>query len=160
MTEKKIYITEDDKANFLCPGCGKAKTKDVSKYKNVRTLLRVKYKCACGHAYSVLIERRKYFRKEVNLTGGFVYGENKGIVPMVIRDMSRTGLRIEIGDPDGVNLGDMLFAEFNLDDKPNTLIREEVVVKSIDDGILHLEFTSLEPGSHFDNAIRLYMFKP
>lgn len=160
MAEKKIYITEDNKANFLCPGCGKSKTKDVSKYKNVRKLLRVKYKCGCGHSYSVLIERRKYFRKEVNLTGGFIYGENKGVSPMIIRDMSRTGLRIEIGNPEGIKLDDKLFVEFNLDDKQQTLIREEVVVKSIDGGILHVEFTSIEPGSHFDSAIRFYMFRP
>ncbi len=160
MDEQKIYIAEDNTATFVCSKCGSSKKKDVSQLKNMHKALRVKYKCVCGHAFSALLERRKFFRKVVNLTGGFVYGENKSTTPMTVINISRTGLNIKLKDMQGVSNGDTLFVEFHLDDKDKTLIREKVKVVSIIDGLLNVEFISVESGSLYDTAIRFYMLSP
>lgn len=157
MNENKIYITDDYTATFLCSKCGCSKKKDVSQLKNMHKALHVNYKCVCGHAFSVLLERRKFFRKDVNLTGGFIYSDTKSITSMTVKNISRTGLKVELKDIGGVAGGDRLFVEFHLDDKDKTLIREEVIVKSITGGLLNVEFTSSKPGSLYDKAIRFYL---
>ena len=69
---EKAYISANQTATFICPKCKNTKTADVSKFVKLDKKLKIKVKCLCGHAFSSLLERRKHYRKKINLIGSFV----------------------------------------------------------------------------------------
>lgn len=144
---QKVFINVDDTATFKCPQCERTKTADVSEYKTSRSAVRVNCKCPCGHAYTVLLERRKYIRKNLNLNGIYHNLGNDIRGRLKIMDMSRSGLRLEVSDPTDFKSGDCLKLTFKLSDKEQTTITREVYVRTIKDKYIGVEFESID---HYD----------
>ncbi len=158
MTEK-VFVTGNNMAVFECPQCNKAKRVDVSRYKDIRQVVRIKVKCSCGHSYRVVLERRKHFRKGVNFSGTYTkvlpdYREDKG--GMTVKDLSRAGVKIKLNVKKDFKIGDILSVEFSLDDKQRSLIKKEAVVKIISNSYLGLEFNSIDSSDPSDKAIGFY----
>jgi hypothetical protein len=153
MIEKKIYINEDNMATFICPKCEYLKIMDISKFKELNTAVRIKCKCKCGHAYSVLLERRRYFRKKTNLPGVFVLNEAE--YPITIKDISRTGMKIMSSIKNGFSIGDRISVEFNLDDRDRSFIKRDVIIKKIDGSYIGAEF----PEPEFYGKLAPYLFQ-
>lgn len=153
----KVFANADDMATFQCLKCGKSKTADVSRYKKTEKSVLVKCSCPCGHTYTVLLERRKNFRKNVAFPGTYTSktGDQKG--EMIVTDLSRSGVRVKLNSETGVQVGDTLIIEFNLDDTNRSFISREVVVRSIHDQLLGTEFLSTD---HYDRlgSYLLYSF--
>ncbi|MBW1892446.1 MAG: PilZ domain-containing protein [Deltaproteobacteria bacterium] len=152
---QKVFIAQNNTATFVCPECQKSKTTDVSKYKNIETAVRVKCKCPCGHSYSVLLERRKHIRKNLNLTGTFINIKNSGRGNMTVTDLSRSGLRIKLNSPQDLVPGDKLNLEFILDDKQRSVVNKEVIVRSIKNLSIGAEFSHTE---HYDKLGSYLLF--
>jgi len=55
---------------LICPKCGKSVVANVEKYKTINKPIRVK--CKCGHAYFISLEIRKFYRKEIKLSGIYI----------------------------------------------------------------------------------------
>jgi len=144
---QKVFIANDNTATFVCPECQKSKTANVSKYKDIEKAVRVNFKCPCGHSYSVLLERRKHIRKHLNLSGTFVNKNTSDQGNMTITDLSRSGLRIKLNFPQKLEPGDKLDLEFTLDDKLRSVVKKEVIVRSVKDLSIGVEFVYSE---HFD----------
>lgn len=144
---QKAFIANDNTATFVCPKCQKSKTANVSKYKHIEQAVRVKFKCPCGHSYSVILERRKHIRKQLNLSGNFVNKKNSERGNMIITDLSRSGLRLRLNFAQELEPGDRLDLEFTLDDKPRSVVKKEVIVRSVQDLSIGVEFVHSE---HFD----------
>jgi len=66
---------------------------------------------------------------------------------MTITDLSRSGLRIKLNFPQKLEPGDKLDLEFTLDDKLRSVVKKEVIVRSVKDLSIGLEFVYSE---HFD----------
>lgn len=143
---ERVYINSENKATFLCPVCSKSRVVDVAKYLKTQAAVKVTCKCKCGHSYSVILERRKDFRKTTNLPGRFFTSKGKQGL-MTVTDISRSGLGFKMNIYQDIKVGEKLKVEFNLDDQPRSLINREVVVKTIRDNHIGTEFTSLE---HYD----------
>ncbi len=154
MTVRKAFI-KNDKATFVCPNCGEAKAADVSKFKDLKRAIRVKRRCACGYTSSFLLERRQFFRKDVNIPGTFRLGKGTVQHKMAVQDLSRSGVKMEVENGELLRVGDHLFLEFHLDNKQKTLIQKEVIVKSISGKELGTEFTSRDPNNPIDKAYDL-----
>ena len=134
MVEKTVFINSKNLATFVCPECKKSVTKDVSKYKDIDKVVRVNCKCTCGHQYVVLLEKRGFYRKVANLSGVFIFGPEQLSAPMIVKNLSRTGLQFEITDfKEELTLtkGDIIVVEFQLDNPQQTVIHKEVVVRTI-----------------------------
>jgi len=160
MTEK-VFVTESNMAVFECPQCKKGKSVDVSRYRNIRQVVRIKVKCPCGHTYRVVLERRKNFRKDVNFPGSYThvlpdYREDKGGI--TVKDLSRSGIKIKLNVEKDFKIGDILLVEFQLNDKQRSLIKKNAVIKKISDSDLGLEFKSIDSYDPSDKAIGFYMF--
>jgi len=52
MNVKKIYANESDKGTLVCEKCGKTRTINLSEFKNIGKLLKVK--CGCEHVFSAI----------------------------------------------------------------------------------------------------------
>ncbi len=127
----KVLMNEKNMATFICPKCNKVKAANVSKYKDIETAVKIKCSCPCGHSYSVILERRKHNRKQLNLIGNYVSLKDNNRGTMIVVDLSRTGLGIELSVEQKLDIGEKLFLEFRLDDKQNSKIEREVDVRSI-----------------------------
>ncbi len=144
---EKIYIGTDNKAMFRCPACNRSKTADVSKYKNIEKAVRIKIKCPCGNTFSAILERRKYFRKGMNLSGNFICKLKKIKGAMTVQDISRSGIGIKLNFKNDIEPGDKLILEFKLDDKRQSFVKKIVTVKNVKELLIGAEFTSTE---HYD----------
>ncbi len=159
---EKVFVTENNMAVFECPQCNKGKSVDVSRYKDIRHVVRIKVKCPCGHIYKVVLERRKHFRKDVNFSGTYThvlpdYNEDKG--GMTVKDLSRAGVKIKLNIEKDFKMGDILSVEFRLNDNQRSLIKKDGVIRKICNLYLGLEFNSLDSSDPSDKAIGFYMFE-
>ncbi len=158
---QKVYLNDKNKATFVCPECNLSTTKDASPYNKIDKEVRLKIKCTCGYAYSVLLERRKQFRKETNLLGNFTHYPSSGPPrkgSLRIKDISRSGLKLEIYAMQGITIGSKLSVEFNLDDKQKSLITKDIIIKMISDSIVGGEFRSFDASDSKDKALGFYLF--
>lgn len=159
---RKVYMDTKGIAMFVCPQCGKAKTADVSKYKNSNTAIKIKMKCSCGHFDTCILERRDFYRKEVNLAG--VYTRlledkltDKGL--MTVKDLSQNGIKMKLNVKRDLKLYDKFFVEFNLDDRRRFLIQKKLVVKNINDFDIGARFIDIDTNDAYNRAIKFYLFK-
>jgi len=130
----------------------KIESVDASMYKETDDAVGVTYKCTCGYTYNLLLEKRKYYRKETRLPGTYFFG--KGEKPMTVKDLSLTGLKFEVENEPDFMVGDKLFVEFHLDDTQKTQIKKQVIIKIISGLSIGAEFCP-EKGS--DKAIEFYL---
>jgi hypothetical protein len=158
MMTEKVYITSKQMATFICPKCQKSKTVNVSKYASLDKIVKVKVTCPCGYGYTSILEKRKKYRKETNLPGSFVHlvdGRQAGGGLMTVKDLSTSGLKIQINSKHNCKVGDVILVEFCLDDSHRTLIKKKVIVRNIVGPHIGTEFA---PTEAIDRALGFYLF--
>lgn len=158
---QKVFITAENKATFTCPECERVRAVDVTQYKALDTAVRIKVKCPCGCHYPVVLDRRLQYRRQVNLKGTYYQvadGRYVGKGPMIVSDVSRTGLKLGLKNGGRLNFGDKLFVEFHLDDLKRSFIQKEVVVRNVHGSELGTEFISMAPSDPNMKAIGFYLF--
>jgi hypothetical protein len=156
--EDRVFINDRGEATFICPTCNKGVIRDLSDFMHTRSAVRLKCRCSCGNVYRVLVERRRHFRKPVNLVGLFFYtggkcGQVKGLIK--IRDISQSGLQFSINSMPEFKVGEKLTIEFTLDDEEHSKIREEGTVSRIQSNIVALKFNTTD---HYGKLGR-YLFR-
>ena len=141
----RTFMTEKNTAAFTCPKCNKVRIMDVSQFKDInKASIKVKCKCTCGHKYSVILERRKEIRKEVNFPGTY-YAYERGMEVkgrITIRDLSRSGLRFKMDLPRQFKVGETIMLEFTLNDRDQSVIKRQVIVRSQFDKFVGVSFQS------------------
>lgn len=160
-TAQRINISDKDTAIFQCPKCNISKEANVSKYKKIKTSVTLKVKCPCGYAYSVTLERRKFYRKETKFEGKFNFSplvgeDQKGL--MTVLDISKGGLKFKMSSTPLFQKDDILEVEFKLDNKNNTLVRKQVYVRNVKDKYVNVEFCAFNTNDAGDKAIELYLY--
>lgn len=149
---QKVFVTEDDVATFACPSCGKVKHVDVSRYKNHKKAVKLKYKCRyCQTISSFFLERRLHYRKTVNFKGSYEHQGKKGF--MIITDLSRYGVKLKLYSIGSITVGDRLNLEFILDGGEYLKIKEEVIVQNIVGKNIGAKFVSTNHYGKFGNYI-------
>jgi hypothetical protein len=155
---EKVYVTSKQMATFVCPKCQKSKTVSVSQYANLDKIIKVNVRCPCGYAYTSILEKRRKYRKETHLHGTYtriVDGREIGGGLMVVRDLSTTGMKLQINAEHGCESGDVLKVEFHLDDTQRSLIRKKVIIRNINGKEIG---TELAPTEAVDKALGFYLF--
>jgi c-di-GMP-binding flagellar brake protein YcgR len=145
---EKVYIARNNMATFVCPSCENTTTVDVTKYIKMDKKVRVNIRCRCGHSFVSELEKRKKYRKRVNLPGTYTYSgpghrTDKGI--MTVRDISSTGLKLRLNVKRNFEIGEKMVVEFNLDDRRRTPISKKVIVKNIVQNYIGVAFSPNEP---------------
>ena len=158
MTDK-IFATQDRKAAIICPECGKQWFKDVSSFYelDLKKEVRLKVNCTCGHTWSVILEKRRYIRKDVTLMGEYAYtppGRSvyKGL--MEIWDLSLKGMKVKLDREWALKQGDWFDVEFTLNDNHRTVIKRRVNVKNASGRTISVGFRDL---STVDPALGFYL---
>ncbi len=141
---EKIFVGNSTTVTFVCPKCDRSRVSDISKFLIVKAQLKIKCTCKCGHVFSVMIERRKYHRKTLKLSGLAFSSERQRRFIMTVADLSQSGCRITMHTSFPFHVGAVIQVVFNLDDKALTLICKKAVIRSINGLVLGLEFTEIE----------------
>jgi uncharacterized Zn finger protein len=124
---KKVYVGYTNQVKLICPNCGFETNKNVFKFKD--TPKRLKAKCKCGEIFRFTLDFRKYYRKNVRLTGEYsILGKDeKGVV--VIEDISASGIRFASLEPHDISRNDIVELKFSLDDPQRTQILTIIKIK-------------------------------
>jgi hypothetical protein len=96
---ERVYLTDSNKATFICPQCKNMKTVDVSKLVCTSNVVKVNSKCSCGHKWTSVFEKRKQFRKTVNFTSTYDYIKDEKVVDrggMKVVDLSGGGVKVQL----------------------------------------------------------------
>ena len=157
MNEIKAFIDDEGKAVITCPECQAVRIVDVTGYAKLDHVVRFRVRCPCNHSYRVILERRKYFRKSVSLTGVCLFRNGMVRVSVKVRNLSRRGLRVELMREMHVGVGDKVIVEFRLDDEKRTLVRKDAVVRAVMGSCLGMEFFSIDPYNVYDKALGFYL---
>jgi hypothetical protein len=158
MTEK-AFITSQNTAKLECPKCQRSKIIDASKYSKLDRKLQIRVKCPCGNIFAVLLERRKQYRKETDISGSFIHyidGKVAGRGLMTVCDLSLTGMKLRVDYEYQFSVGDLLEVRFLLDNPRRSLMHKEVIVKSTKMPHLGTEFNFSEKE---DKALGFYLLK-
>jgi hypothetical protein len=135
---KKVYVDYTNQVKLICPKCGFETNKNVFKFKD--TPKRLKAKCKCGEVFRFTLDFRKYYRKNVRLSGEyFVLGKDeKGEI--FIEDISAYGVRFASLKPHHISRNDKVELRFILDNPQRSQIRTVVKIKWIIDRNVGAQF--------------------
>ncbi len=157
---QRVFISSDNTATFACPSCKKMRTVNIADYAGLDKAVKINVRCGCGHRYPAMLERRRQFRREVAFPGTYtriVRGRSMDSGTMVVKDVSRTGLKIRVPDAQHLNRGDTLEVVFHLDDPKKSQIQKEVVIRKIEGVDLGVQFLTREVGNPSDKALGFYL---
>jgi c-di-GMP-binding flagellar brake protein YcgR len=158
---KKVFTGSSHQAPFLCEACGKQVVKDVSRFAALDQKIQLRWTCACGRPNSVMLERRRFIRKNVNLAGVYSFKNRDGrslCAAVTVLDISQRGLRFRpVQDHRQAPLqpGQRLSIRFTLDDQFKTAIDREVIVRKINGEMVGAEFIS---DDHYDKLGAYLLF--
>ena len=154
---ERVYPTDSNKATFICPACKKTKTVDVSVYVKKTRVVKVNSKCACGHTWTSVLEKRKQYRKSVNLPGTYEHirdGKSVDRGGMKVMDLSGGGVKLKLNVERNFKEGEHLNIEFHLDDSKRTLIKKDVTIRNVSGLYIGTSFRSADV---YDPVLGFYL---
>ena len=143
MESVKVFVQNDLTTAVVCPNCTKSKRLSVSDYKNKKHTLRVR--CICSTKFLVLLEFRNDRRRRVNLKGKFktyrqiIHREGK----LLVSNISGGGLMCQVNDHEGLEEGQILSLQYNLDDLGLRKINKLAIIRHMHGITLGCEFVRL-----------------
>ncbi len=179
---QKVYLDEANRIKVSCPQCKKIRDIDATPFLKKKGLIRLTFHfkckfCDCGHkdcrdcpesdcpncntddnTNIITIERRRFFRKKVDLPGE-LFGENKQKYPIRVLDLSRTGIRTKVLKTHDFRIAQKLLVEFTLDDAKSNVVKKLIVIRNIDGKMVAGEFTETDEYNKSDKAIGFYLMK-
>ena len=155
-TIKKVYADENGLVLFVCPRCSEVQKGQAQIYKDTNTKWPVKIHCECGNNYNVIVEKRKFPRKETRLDGMYSTSSNPDkLEKMIVKNLSTQGCGYEMLDTNRLNADEEIRIEFKLDDHKSSLIRKRALVHFVYKNYVSCKFIE-QPGG-FDPELEAYM---
>ncbi|MBW2179493.1 MAG: PilZ domain-containing protein [Deltaproteobacteria bacterium] len=147
--KQSVFERGDGLVLLTCPQCGIQEAVSVGQFDTMGNAIRAT--CPCKKQFTAVLEKQRLYRKSVHLEGYFSLGEHFEPTaassstwgPMVVKDLSKTGLRFLSDKTKFIHPGELLMVRFNLDNANQALIQKPARVISI---------TGHEVGCQFEGA--------
>jgi PAS domain S-box-containing protein len=157
--QQPVFPRDDGLVLLTCPRCGFQESVSCDQFEKLGNALSVT--CPCRTNFSAVLEKRRSFRKEVRLAGHFALEGDLGNRDaggsiwglMVVRDLSKAGLRFSTTKADLVHPGDLLMVRFHLDNSNKALIHKPARVISVTDNEVGCRF---EGDDSYDITLGFY----
>ncbi len=141
MINIKTFVRPNGTVTITCPSCDKSKNVSVSQFRDKKHSLTIN--CVCKTKFTVELDFRKHYRKEVNLPGTYriikPLGGGNGDVQVL--NISFSGLGFTFSGMDEIKKGQTVELTFQLDDKKQTKLVKQVVACSVSNNYVGSEFT-------------------
>lgn len=137
--ENKAFVKDNSQATIVCPKCSTAKTISVAEFKDRQHVLKVK--CKCGHAFTLQLEFRQFFRKDTDLKGTYDLNppaRGGGIATIV--NLSLIGACFEVRGVHDLKIGHKGSLVFTLDNRKETVLYKQVIIRSVEGNRIGCEF--------------------
>ncbi|WP_457573991.1 PilZ domain-containing protein [Desulfolithobacter sp.] len=144
MVSVKVFVRHDNIATIICPSCKTAKKAAVGGYLHKKHALNVR--CRCGQIFTVHLDFRRHYRKQTRLPGTYTIirppAGGGGVVH--IKNISRSGIGFTVSGLHNIEKDHILLLEFRLNDKKQTKLKKEAVVRSVRNNDIGCEFLDKE----------------
>ncbi|MBI5897174.1 MAG: zinc ribbon domain-containing protein [Desulfobacterales bacterium] len=135
--QQPVFPRDDGLVLLTCPTCGLQEPVSVERFDKLGKTIAVS--CSCGKHFAAVLEKRRFLRKSVRLQGYFSLGGDLGPIgsggnlwgTMLVKDLSRAGLRFTTEKASLLHPGDLAMVRFNLDNTNHALIHKPARVISI-----------------------------
>lgn len=147
---------EGREACFRCPCCGRMRTFDPAAFGEPPPR-RFRLRCGCGAEAVVRLEKRRCYRKEVDLPGQYLHyvdGRPQGKGTMRVRDLSTRGMKLFVDGRERFAPGDLLKVVFHLDDAARSRLEKKLIVRNVNPPYVGAEFA---PTEVLDKALGFYL---
>lgn len=137
-TVKVVFTGSEATYEVVCQSCGRKKTLRHEQLRHLRNA--VKVKCGCGIIFDLVFERRRFYRKKVQLDAQLFdvdSGEKLDDVALVTISVGGVGF---VSHLDDIAVGDKFRVRFYLDNEAQALVDEEIMVRNIIKGMIGAEF--------------------
>jgi hypothetical protein len=153
---RRVYLDKERKGCAVCEKCGRVQRIQVAETTREHT---IKIKCECRHIFSVGIDQRRHYRKEVSLPGIFerVCPGNAENGRVIVQDISQNGVGFLIYTKRKVNVDDVLNLKFALDDPHSSRIDVRGTVKIVKDRYVGVELD--RPNEHTQKILGFYLMQ-
>jgi len=153
---RRVYLDKERKGCAICEKCGRVQRMQVAETVPEQT---VKIKCKCRHIFSVRIDQRQHYRKDVSLPGTFekIYPANSEKGKVIVQDISQTGLGFLTYTKRNVNINDIVKLKFILDDPHSSTIDVRGTVKIVKDQYVGIELE--RPNEHIQKILGFYLMQ-
>ncbi len=138
-TELKSFVKPNGGAVIVCPSCSGAQTISVRRFKRHTHSLNVK--CKCGHSFKILLEFRRHFRKDTDLTATYDLVKpavGGGIAHLV--NLSLSGACFEIRGIHQLEVGQKGTIAFTLDNRKQTAMVKKLTIRTVVGNRIGCEF--------------------
>jgi len=154
-----VFPRDDGLVLLTCPRCGRQDS--VSQARFDRLGKAVSIHCPCRKEFVAVLEKRRALRKSVKLDGFFTLKGDLGPAdatasiwgPILVEDLSKTGLRFSSARAGLVHPGDLIMVRFNLDNANQALIHKPARVISSDGNAVGCRF---EGADNYDITLGFY----
>ena len=158
-TIKKFYADVNGLVLIVCPKCSEVQNRQTQVYKDKDTKWPVKIHCTCGNTYNVIVEKRKFCRKETRFDGTYSTASTPdNWWKMIVKNISVQGCGFDTPNQTLLNADEEIRIEFKLDDDKNSLIRERAIIHFRYKNYVSCKFIE-QPGV-FDTELESYMSNP
>jgi hypothetical protein len=126
-TVKVVFTGSEATYEVVCQSCGRKKSLRHEQLRHLRNA--VKVKCGCGVIFDLVFERRRFYRKKVQLDAQlFDVDSGKKLDDVTLVTISVGGVGF-VSHLDDLTVDDKFRVRFFLDNESQTLVDEEVMVR-------------------------------
>ena len=152
---QKVRLTPTYEGVLICPQCQKRQKKSLAAFLGVTTHLCVH--CGCGARFRIQLERRTFYRKHTHLPGTYTKLATRLTGPLVIGNLSFSGLRFVTPTLSPLQVGDLLEIRFRLDDPQQSVLCKRVEVKHVRSKTVGAAFCHLNA---YEKEMGFYLMDP
>ncbi|WP_339137456.1 MAG: PilZ domain-containing protein [Candidatus Electrothrix sp. GW3-4] len=137
------YVLPDETTSITCPSCNRVRRIPVKKYRKTSHSLTAR--CTCNARFTLHLDFRHYYRKEIDLPGLWKKARSagRGWQDMRVRNLSRGGLGFTVSGQQQPEEKQALLVEFQLDDRKKTKIVQKVRVCTVHGDYVGCKFIDL-----------------
>ena len=134
------HVRANNTATLICPDCGAIKHLIAEQFRHGRHTMTIR--CRCQHSFTVLLDFRRFYRKQTSLPGTYEITSEGGVGGGIIHinNVSRGGVGFTVSGLHRIEKDQEVQIEFQLNDKNKTVLKKQAVVKSVRQNTVGCEF--------------------
>ena len=119
----------DGSARVVCPGCRRQFKIKAPEFENLGNGCKVSGKCPCGESFIISFDRRRHPRLSLEVSGAYHHLKHDYRGLITVRNISLSGVGIELNTQRLMLAGDRITLRFNLNDEHQSFIDRKTVIR-------------------------------
>ncbi|CAB5089858.1 hypothetical protein D3OALGA1CA_834 [Olavius algarvensis associated proteobacterium Delta 3] len=122
-------LKNDGSALVVCPGCQRQFKIKAPEFEKIGNGYKVSGKCPCGESFIISFNRRRHPRLGLEVSGAYHHLKHDYRGLITVRNISLSGVGIELNTQRLMLAGDRVTIRFNLNDEDQTFIERKAVIR-------------------------------